>query len=44
MKFGLADEKWPEKDGCNPILLKSSIEQNSLIIDTTVIEKGAKLF
>lgn len=44
MKFGLAEEKWEEKDGCNPIYLKSTIENNSLIIDTAVIEKGAKLF
>lgn len=44
MKFGLAEEKWDEKDGCNPIYLKSVIENNSLIIDTAVIEKGSKLF
>ncbi len=44
MKFGLAEEKWEEKDGCNPIYLKSVIENNSLVIDTAVIEKGAKLF
>ena len=44
MKFGLAEEKWNEKDGCNPIYLKSSIEGNNLVIDTAVIEKGAKLF
>jgi uncharacterized membrane protein len=44
MKFRLEDEKWEEKDGCNPIYLKSYIENNSLVIDTAVIEKGAKLF
>lgn len=44
MKFGLAEEKWEEKDGCNPIYLKSTIEGNNLVIDTAVIEKGAKLF
>ena len=44
MKFGLAEEKWSEKDGCNPILLKSSREDNRLLIDTAVIERGAKLF
>ncbi|MBI5074234.1 MAG: DUF2318 domain-containing protein [Nitrospirae bacterium] len=44
MKFGVAEEKWEEKDGCNPIYLKSSIEGNNLVIDTAVIEKGAKLF
>ena len=44
MKFSLADEKWEEKDGCNPIYLKSIIEGNNIIIDTAVIEKGAKLF
>ncbi len=44
MKFGLAEEKWEEKDGCNPIYLKSVIENSSLIIDTAVIEKGFRLF
>lgn len=44
MKFGLAVEKWDEKDGCNPIYLKSTIEGDNLVIDTAVIEKGAKLF
>jgi len=44
MKFGLAEEKWPDKDGCNPIHLKSVITDNNLMIDTAVIEKGAKLF
>jgi len=44
MKFGLAEEKWEEKDGCNPIYLKSIIEDSNLVIDAAVIEKGAKLF
>ncbi len=44
MKFGLHDVKWEEKDGCNPIYLKSAIDGNNLIIETAVIEKGAKLF
>jgi uncharacterized membrane protein len=44
MKFGLAEEKWSEKGGCNPIHLKSTITDNSLVIETAVIEKGAKLF
>lgn len=44
MMFGLAEEKWDDKDGCNPIHLKSAIEGNNLVIDTLVIEKGAKLF
>jgi uncharacterized membrane protein len=44
MKFGLAEEKWHDKGGCNPIVLKSSLENNTLIIDKAVIEKGAKLF
>jgi uncharacterized membrane protein len=44
MKFGLADEKWEEKDGCNPIYLKSVIENSNLVIDTAVIEKGSRLF
>ena len=44
MKFGLFDVKWEEKDGCNPIYLKNTIENSNLVIDTAVIEKGAKLF
>jgi uncharacterized membrane protein len=44
MKFGLADQKWEEINGCDPISLKSSLEEHSLVIDTAVIEKGAKLF
>ena len=44
MKFGLSDETWPAKGGCDPILLKSTIEGDNLIIEAAVIEKGAKLF
>jgi len=44
MRFGLAEEKWDPKGGCDPILLKSTITDNSLIIDTALLEKGAKLF
>jgi uncharacterized membrane protein len=44
MKFGLAEEKWQDKSGCDPILLKSTIHGSNLIIDTRVIEKGVKLF
>jgi uncharacterized membrane protein len=44
MKFGLAEEAWQDKGGCDPILLKSTIEGSNLIIDTRVIEKGVKLF
>jgi uncharacterized membrane protein len=44
MKFGLAAETWEDKGGCDPILLASTIEDNNLIIDTRVIEKGVKLF
>lgn len=44
MIFGLFEEKWEEKDGCNPIYLKSTLEGSNLVIDTAVIEKGAKLF
>lgn len=44
MKFGVSAEKWDEKDGCNPINLKSIIEDSNLVIDVSVIEKGAKLF
>ena len=44
MRFGLGEEKWEEKGGCDPILLKSSIEDRSLVIETGVIERGVKLF
>ena len=44
MKFGLSEETWSERDGCDPIPLNSAREDNRLLIDTTVIEKGAKLF
>lgn len=44
MKFGLADETWEAKGGCDPILLKSTVEGDNLIIETAVIEKGVKLF
>ncbi len=44
MKFGLADETWQAKGGCDPILLKSAIEGDNLIIETEVIERGGKLF
>jgi len=44
MKFGLSDETWETKGGCDPILLKSTIEGDNLIIETAVIEKGMKLF
>jgi uncharacterized membrane protein len=44
MRFGLAEETWDPKGGCDPILLKSTITDNSLVIDTSVIEKGGKLF
>ncbi|NJD54972.1 MAG: DUF2318 domain-containing protein [Nitrospirae bacterium] len=44
MRFGLAEETWDPKGGCDPILLKSTIENNSLLVDISVIEKGGKLF
>jgi len=44
MKFGLSDETWQAKGGCDPILLKSTVEGGNLIIETAVIEKGIKLF
>jgi uncharacterized membrane protein len=44
MKFGLSDETWETKGGCDPILLKSTIEGDNLIIEVAVIEKGRKLF
>lgn len=44
MKFGLADEKWDNSQGCSPILLKSRISEDVMIINTLDIEKGGKLF
>ncbi len=44
MKFNISDETWQAQGGCDPILLKSSIEGEQLVIDTDVIEKGLKLF
>ena len=44
LKFRLADEKWDNSKGCSPILLKSRIAGDDLIILTEDIEKGGKLF
>jgi uncharacterized membrane protein len=43
LKFRLADEVWENK-ACSPIMLKSQIEKEYLIIKTEDIEKGSKLF
>lgn len=44
LRFRLADEKWDNSKGCSPILIKSKIGKDSLIIKTDDIEKGGKLF
>ncbi len=44
MKFRLADERWDNTQGCSPIMLKSKIENNEIVILTSDIEKGQKLF
>lgn len=44
MKFPLAAKEWDNSQGCSPILLKSRIEDNRLIIDTELLDKGARLF
>ena len=44
MRFGLAEEEWDAKGGCDPIPLKSTIEDRKLIIESGVIERGVKLF
>jgi uncharacterized membrane protein len=43
LKFRLADEIWENKD-CRPIMLRSKMENNNLIIETSLLEKGARLF
>jgi len=44
MRFRLADEKWDNSSGCSPILIRSSVMDNALIIQASDMEKGAKLF
>jgi len=43
LKFRLADEIWENKDCC-PIMLRSQLENKDLIIETSSLEKGARLF
>ena len=43
LKFRLADEIWENKD-CSPIMFRSQIENNRLIIETATLEKGVRLF
>lgn len=44
MRFPLAHEKWDTSRGCSPIHIKSIIEGNTLVIQASDLEKGAKLF
>lgn len=44
MKFPLAAKEWDNSQGCSPILLKSRVEENRLVIETGLLDKGAKLF
>lgn len=44
MHFPIAAEQWDNSQGCSPILLKSSIEGEQLVIDTELITKGSRLF
>lgn len=44
MHFGAADEHWDNSKGCSPILLKSRIEGDSLVIDADLLVTGQKLF
>ncbi len=44
MHFGIADEHWDNSKGCSPILLKSRIERDRLVIDADLLVTGQKLF
>jgi uncharacterized membrane protein len=43
MRFGLADETWKDTN-CSPIVFRNQQENNNIIIETSVLERGAKLF
>ncbi|GAB4489164.1 MAG: hypothetical protein OHK006_20540 [Thermodesulfovibrionales bacterium] len=44
MTFPLGAKEWDSSQGCSPILLKSKIEENRLVIETELLDKGARLF
>lgn len=44
MKFSLADKIFDNSEGCSPIKLFSLIDNENIIIRTSDIEKGSKLF
>jgi uncharacterized membrane protein len=43
MRFGISEETWQDTN-CSPIVFRNKLESNSLVIETSVLEKGAKLF
>ena len=43
LKFRLADETWENKDCC-PVMIRSRIENNNLVLETSSLEKGGRLF
>ncbi len=44
LNFRLADERWDNSRGCSPILIKSRLQDKTLVLQTSDLEKGAKLF
>ncbi len=44
MHFKLAEEKWVHEGGCSPISLKSRREPQQIVILTSDLEKGERLF
>ncbi len=44
MHFPIAAEQWDNSQGCSPILLKSTIDNGQLVMDTELLKKGSKLF
>ncbi|MEW6108938.1 MAG: Fe-S-containing protein [Nitrospirota bacterium] len=44
LKFGIADEKWDNSQGCSPIMLRSRIDSGYLVIRADDVEKGSRLF
>ena len=44
LKFKLADERWDSSHACCPIMLRSTVTADAVIISTADLEKGARLF
>jgi uncharacterized membrane protein len=44
LKFRLAEEHWDTSHGCCPIMIKSRIEGNDLVLSVKDLEKGERLF